>query len=265
MKTEVSHFSTYHDHCNLQLPALLPSDKSEFACLIMALSTLVIILGSLLYVCITMSIIYIHIRKIESGIQAYTFNSMLRNIQNDRRRSRRVMTQGVFYAAALLLFSVIPLALMFVHDWEPYGLYKRLRHNRMKKDSINGDCDINDVNNSEVEAPENSNVSCYHDEKMQNERNQDGGQISSSRHSSNVLSFHSIDETEERVLIGGDLPSEQPILISIDLNFLVGNERSQSVFDDFCDDYLYLARRPYSYVLNGNASLNTRNSVPRTV
>lgn len=58
--------------------------------------------SAIVYVIVAMSIVYLHIRDIEVKAARYTFAAYSSSQAAERKRSRRVMIQGIMYAVAMM-------------------------------------------------------------------------------------------------------------------------------------------------------------------
>jgi hypothetical protein len=77
--------------------------------------------GAICYIAATMYMVYRSVSNIEIQAQKYSF-AAYRSQKNDRKRSRRVMLQGVLYSLALFITNIFSVILMATKE-ETYVLY----------------------------------------------------------------------------------------------------------------------------------------------
>eukprot|EP00551_Chaetoceros_affinis_P019059 CAMPEP_0203717028 /NCGR_PEP_ID=MMETSP0092-20131115/1607_1 /ASSEMBLY_ACC=CAM_ASM_001090 /TAXON_ID=426623 /ORGANISM="Chaetoceros affinis, Strain CCMP159" /LENGTH=488 /DNA_ID=CAMNT_0050595749 /DNA_START=29 /DNA_END=1495 /DNA_ORIENTATION=+ len=65
-----------------------------------------IVTFSITYVIVAMSIVYMHMYNLEQKALMYSFVSFIRSKQKERKRSRRVMVQGILYTVVLVFINL---------------------------------------------------------------------------------------------------------------------------------------------------------------
>jgi hypothetical protein len=120
----ISHSSSSHDRITkikYPLECSLPGSSVECvrgsntnAFWTLHVAYIVIIILALCYICIIMYMVYRSVADIEIQAQKYTF-ARYRSQNNDRKRSRRVMLQGLLYSSALILVYLFPILMILMN------------------------------------------------------------------------------------------------------------------------------------------------------